>query len=173
MAAPRECRLSDFHVLNDEEIDMKTLRDIAIAAAFVGTAGVAYCQKMTTDELKSKGATVVAKDDLSALLKGANVRYEKDWSARQITLNADGSLVGSQWKMPRRGSKLKMVHGTWTTVAGATPRTKRAKKKIAVGPCGSSATSTTSQGRPSPAWRVNFTSGSSTCIALQVQAFTF
>ena len=40
---------------------MKTLRNIAIAAAFVGTAGVAYSQEMTTDELKSKGATVVAK----------------------------------------------------------------------------------------------------------------
>lgn len=52
---------------------MKTLRHIAIAAAFVGTAAVAYSQEMTTDELKSKGATVVAEDDLAALLKGANV----------------------------------------------------------------------------------------------------
>lgn len=90
---------------------MKTLRNIAIAAAFVGTAGVAYSQEMTTDELKSKGATVVAKDDLAALLKGANVRYERAQGPRQITLNADGSLVGSQYFTGR--SKPTTVTGTW------------------------------------------------------------
>ncbi|MBI2294630.1 MAG: hypothetical protein HYU76_00955 [Betaproteobacteria bacterium] len=91
---------------------MKTLRNIAIAAAFVGTVGVAYSQAMTTDELKSKGATVVAKDDLAALLKGANVRYERAQGPRQITLNADGSFVGSQHKT-RGGRERSTVTGNW------------------------------------------------------------
>lgn len=92
---------------------MKTLRNIAIAAAFVGTAGVAYSQAMTTDELKSKGATVVAKDDLAALLKGANVRYERAQGPRQITLNADGSFVGSQQRTRGGGRGGSNVTGNW------------------------------------------------------------
>jgi len=73
----------------------------------------AYAQEVTLSELQSKGATVVAKDELATLAKGATLRWTSTTGLQtQIKLDEDGSMTGMARDPTRTGSGANYT-GTW------------------------------------------------------------
>ena len=93
---------------------MKNPGVIAIAAILTGIAMPGHAQKMSRSELQSKGATIVAKDELATLVKGATLRWTNtvDGSAIQIQLENDGSYAGHA-SAASGGSTGFPLSGTW------------------------------------------------------------
>jgi len=70
---------------------MKNPIAIAIAALLTGIAAAGHAQQMTESELKAKGATVVAKDELGTLVKGATLRWTNtNGTEIQLKFSDDG-----------------------------------------------------------------------------------
>ncbi len=91
---------------------MKNPGAIAIAALLTGIAVAGHAQQVTQSELQSKGATIVAKNDLVALVKGATLRWKNaNGGEIQLKFGDDGSLVGHSSAAARgKGTNLS---GTW------------------------------------------------------------
>jgi len=94
------------------EPEMKNLRATAVAAILTGIAVAAHAQQMAQSELQSKGATIVAKDELGTLVKGATLRWTNTNGAdTQLKLGDDGSFVGHS-QAATRGKGMDLS-GTW------------------------------------------------------------
>lgn len=91
---------------------MKNLKAVAIAAMLTGIAVAGHAQEMTQSELQSKGATIVAKDDLAKLVKGATLRWTSaNGTETRLTFGDDGSMMGHANAGSRgKGTNLS---GTW------------------------------------------------------------
>lgn len=92
---------------------MNNLGTIAIALLLTGFAVTGHAQEMTQSELQSKGATIVAKDELGTLVKGATVYWKsQNGLDNQVKFDEDGSIVGFS-KDPSRTGKGVNYTGTW------------------------------------------------------------
>jgi len=92
---------------------MKNLKTIAIASILTGIAVAGHAQQMTQSDLQSKGATLVAKDDLATLVKGATLMWTTASGGQsQLKFGDDGSIAGNTRNAGRAGKGVD-VSGTW------------------------------------------------------------